>query len=84
MKDRRPRKLKKQLKRKFERIIASKIAASALIKANGLSQCAKIQAYSVDGNQIPIKARAIAETVVNTATAIGNIWKEKPTNWREC
>ncbi len=99
MKDRRPRKLKKELMRRFEKVQASKMVRTALVTMSSAFQCAVINSRphpmpsmfeGVTENNPLIhytstasKAIEVAKLAMNTAEAIANILNESPKNWRE-
>lgn len=88
MKDRRPRKLKKVLKKKFERVFATKMLQSALSSVFAATQLAHIQAMpkekGIDESIKATKALLITDLIKNSAFHIQSIMKEKPTKWQEC
>jgi hypothetical protein len=82
MKDRRPRKLKKKLKVKYQAVIALKMVRTALTSAQSAFRVAMIN--SSFGTPMPEKALAILETIKDAAFSIQSIMSEKPTSWKEC
>lgn len=83
MKDRRPRKLKKIAKKRKAAADALVMFKSATVTMQGAIEMAMISATPVPiPASIGIKALKVAETAIDTATAIKNIMSEiKP--WRE-
>ena len=82
MEDRRPRKLKKKLKVKYQAVIALKMVRTAITSAQSAFRVATIS--SSFGTPMPEKALAILETVKDAAFSIQLIMSEKPTSWKEC
>lgn len=82
MKDRRPRKLKKVLKKKFERVTAGKILLTSLVTMGSAFQTAAIS--GMPGLEIHEKALKIVDIVSTCANKISLIMSEKPTTWKEC
>lgn len=88
MKDRRPRKLKKALKRKFDAHQSFKVAQSALVSALSCAQIAVIASAPVSnimtpGEPVALKSLRCAQVVMETAQQIKNIMNTGPKNWRE-
>lgn len=88
MKDRRPRKLKKVLKKRYQQSISLKIIQSALSSVFAAMQVNIIQSKPIPNSQEGYahkaeKTLAIVDTVQNAALSITQIMSEKPTNWRE-
>lgn len=79
MKDRRPRKLKKKLKRKYNALFTLKTVRMAICSAFRVAMI-----NSSFGTPKTEKALAILETVKDAAFSIQSIMSEKPTTWKEC
>jgi len=87
MKDRRPRKLKKLLKKKFAKISAFKMIQAALSSVFAAAQLYAIRSKPIrkdDPNGKTEKALAITDVTLNAANSIQSIMSEKPTTWKEC
>lgn len=89
MKDRRPRKLKKKLKRKFENVQAVKTLHTALVTVGSAMQIAAIASRPIPkfvGEAIvsPVtKSLTCAQLAIETAQKISEIMNSGPKNWRE-
>jgi len=88
VKDRRPRKRKKELKRKFEKVQASRMVMTALVTASSAFRLATIVAYPRIFNLPPSvfaaeKAIKTIEVTKECTEAIANIMNTGPKNWRE-
>lgn len=86
MKNRLPRKRKKQVKKVVARKTASKMAMCAVVAAQSYAQTAIISAipvYSFAAVGVADKALRVIETVINTAYSVKQIMSEPPNSWRE-
>lgn len=82
MKQRLPRKYKKQVKKKLAAINASKVLRSAMASMMSAVQVAHITSYPMQTSPAE-KALSVAGLVVDTAKSISNIMSEKPNSWRD-
>ena len=84
MKDRRPRKRKKELKRKFEKVQALRTVQVAVITMEAGLQIAAIAAVP---SRIPtdaaLKGLRVAQTAIETQKSIAQVMNTGPKNWRE-
>jgi hypothetical protein len=80
MKQRLPRKHKKQVKKKVNALIVSRTVQSAIVSASSMAQLACISATP---NSIGEKALATVGIVHDTASKIVQIMSEKPNHWRD-
>lgn len=86
MKDRRPRKLKKQLKKRYVRSIAFRTISTATISAVAAVQTASIMSRPIQKHDPFGKAAKLLNTVevaMDCAEAISKIMNSGPKNWRE-
>lgn len=93
MKDRRPRKLKKRLKRRFEKVQALRTVQCALVSVGSAFQIAAVSARPIPSflpdelKRGPMtaaeKALECASIAIDTAESISKIWNTGPKNWRE-
>lgn len=86
MKDRRPRKLKKQLKKRYDKMIAAKILQTAMTTTMSAIQMALIGAKPIpryETGGVAVKAVKALETVMDCAQSITSIMNSGPKNWRE-
>lgn len=88
MKDRRPRKLKKVLKRRFEKVQAMRTIQTAFVTLGSAMQMAAISSRPIPkfGDAIvspATKSLACAQLAMETAQKISEIMNTGPKNWRE-
>lgn len=86
MKDRRPRKLKKQLKARYVRAIAFRTVATATISAVAAVQTAMVASRPIrkhDPAGLADKAMATVKIAMDCANTVAGILKSGPKNWRE-
>jgi hypothetical protein len=86
MKDRRPRKLKKRLKRRYAAASAVRIVRCAMTTAVSLAQTAMIMSRPTQKHDPFGKAAKLlntAEVAMDCAEAISQIMNSGPKNWRE-
>lgn len=85
MKDRRPRKIKKQLKKRYASAVALRMAQCALATRMGAVQTAIVASKHVPKHdQAGIdKALATVKIAMDCANAVAGILKSGPKNWRE-
>lgn len=81
MQDRRPRKLKKTLKRKFEKFQAFRTVQIAVTTMGSAYQMSVIASQPIDC--APYKTMATAQLAMTTAQSISKIMNTGPKNWRE-
>lgn len=81
MKNRRPRKLKKQLKKRYAKAVALRIFQCALTTAGHAFQSAAVAAQI--GQPMHVKALQSASIAIDCSEALANIMKTGPQNWRE-
>lgn len=82
MKQRLPRKYKKQVKKKVAAMNASKVLRSAMASMMAATQLAMISSYPMQTSPAE-KAMSVAGLVVDTAKSISTIMSEKPNSWRD-
>jgi hypothetical protein len=87
MKDRRPRKLKKEMKHRYSKVIAARLGKCAIVAAMNAISVAIInsQPNFAGGpvQSIAEKSLRIASTVLGTAEKVHEIMNSGPKNWRE-
>lgn len=84
MKDRRPRKLKKTLKRRFEKVQALRTVQVAMVTMGSALQMAGITARpNRTLADVPIKAIRAVQLAIDTKESISKIMNTGPKNWRE-
>lgn len=96
MKDRRPRKLKKTLKRRFAKVQVFRTVQVALTALGSAFQIARIQATPIPKADTLLppelsrvqmtaiqKAKEVISVSMNTAESISKIMNTGPKNWRE-
>lgn len=86
MKDRRPRKLKKELKKRYAKTIALKLFKCAMVTAMNASAVACISSrptWAAAPESGEDKSSVIVDVVVGVAEKIQEIMGESPKDWRE-
>lgn len=86
MKDRRPRKLKKQLKKRYDSAVALRIVRCALATEMGAVHTAIVASKPIpkhDQAGLANKAIGTVRIAMDSANTVAGILKSGPKNWRE-